>query len=326
MDANKSKHYDIIKVFTTILVVVAHATRMYTEKGVVTPINGSTVLSDITYYIYSFHMPLYICVSGMVYGYCVENLGKYSDKWKFIKNKAVRLLVPYFAFGFLYVAPVMVVLGFTDESYVRYCLNGIILGTNSRHLWFVLVLFFIFVICILARKIMKNVNPVFIILVLLMMSYMSLKASNLLMINNLLYYFIYFYIGYIVNRHYDKVRLLKNPVVFIMLFVIVLFTWKCDDWAIKVVKAICGSGMILGIVQHISTKICDTRLYKGIKRNSYGIYLFHPMIIYILFFYLGNCDISPYLLCTFVIIVSFGASYLFTVILRKIKLGILIGE
>lgn len=60
------------------------------------------------------------------------------------KNKLIRLLVPFIIFGIIYVAPVMVLCGFTDESYFSYCVNGILLARNSRHLWYLIVLFEIF--------------------------------------------------------------------------------------------------------------------------------------------------------------------------------------
>jgi len=61
------------------LVVIAHVTRRYTGLGVVTPSIHSNLLSKLTGFIYSFHMPLFICITGMVYGYCIEQ-GKYKER------------------------------------------------------------------------------------------------------------------------------------------------------------------------------------------------------------------------------------------------------
>lgn len=118
---DKSNHYDAIKFVATFLVVLAHASRMYTGTGVVIPYNASDGLDHLTNIIYSFHMPLYMSVSGMVYALCIHDYQKYQDTARFLKNKAVRLLIPYLFFGIFYVAPVMCLLGFTDQSYLRYC-------------------------------------------------------------------------------------------------------------------------------------------------------------------------------------------------------------
>ena len=123
--ADKSNHYDAIKFVATFLVVLAHASRMYTGTGVVIPYNASDGLNHLTNIIYSFHMPLYMSVSGMVYALCIHDYQKYQDTARFLKNKAVRLLIPYLFFGICYVAPVMCLLGFTDQSYLRYCWDAL---------------------------------------------------------------------------------------------------------------------------------------------------------------------------------------------------------
>ena len=107
---------------------------MYTGTGVVIPYNASDGLNHLTNIIYSFHMPLYMSVSGMVYALCIHDYQKYQDTAQFLKNKAVRLLIPYLFFGICYVAPVMCLLGFTDQSYLHYCWDGIVLAHNNRHL------------------------------------------------------------------------------------------------------------------------------------------------------------------------------------------------
>ena len=153
-----SKRYDILKVFTTFLVVFAHASRMYTGQGVVTPLNGSAILMHCTWFIYSFHMPLYMCVTGMVYGLCIDDLGKYANTIDFIKSKVKRLIIPYLFWGIFYVAPIIIGFGFNKQSYAKYCIDGILLANDSRHLWFILTLFFIFVICAVYRRIFKEVQ------------------------------------------------------------------------------------------------------------------------------------------------------------------------
>ena len=78
---------------------------MYTGTGVVIPYNASDGLNHLTNIIYSFHMPLYMSVSGMVYALCIHDYQKYQDTARFLKNKAVRLLIPYVFFGICYVNP-----------------------------------------------------------------------------------------------------------------------------------------------------------------------------------------------------------------------------
>lgn len=327
MNNNKSKHYDMIKVFATILVVVAHATRMYSGKGVFKPVVDAVGLKIITEIIYSFHMPLYMCVSGMVYGYCIDTLNKYSDTIGFVKNKAIRLLIPYYAFGVFYVAPVMIILNLTNESYVSYCVNDIILGLNSRHLWFVFALFIIFVICAMAKTIIQKVNPLIILPILVIVSYISGFLPGYFALNNVFYYLLFFYLGYVFNKYYEVIiKYLKHPVVLISITILLVIILPYENWPFRVAKAMFGSGIMFGVIQYVNIKICDTRFFKELKGSAYGVYFFHPMIIYTLFYIFHKYSINPYLLCGFIIIITYVLSYLLTWLIRKIKLGFLIGE
>lgn len=56
-----------MKVLLLILVVVAHVTRMYTLQGSIPVYGCNKLLFVITDYIYSFHMPAFIAVSGMTF-------------------------------------------------------------------------------------------------------------------------------------------------------------------------------------------------------------------------------------------------------------------
>ena len=70
----------------------------------------------------------------------------------------------------------------------------------------------------------------------------------------------------------------------------------------------------------------SSRLFRGLKKNSLGIYLFHPMVIYVLFYLFGQAQINPYCLCLGIAAVSFALSVGLTELVRKLHLGILIGE
>ena len=86
---------------------------------------------------------------------------KYQDTARFLKNKAIRLLIPYLFFGICYVAPVMCLLGFTDQSYLLCATAGmaLFLAHNNRHLWYILALFEVFVVCGAVKAVAENVMP-----------------------------------------------------------------------------------------------------------------------------------------------------------------------
>ena len=131
----KSVIYDFSKIIVTLIVVLGHITRMYTGKSVLIPKYNSYIFEKLTSIIYSFHMPLFMILSGAVYYFCIFDLYKYKNKSDFIKNKFKRILIPYFVFGFFYVAPIMILFNFSNLSYIEYISRGIIIPLQSRHLW-----------------------------------------------------------------------------------------------------------------------------------------------------------------------------------------------
>lgn len=72
--------------------------------------------------------------------------------------------------------------------------------------------------------------------------------------------------------------------------------------------------------------ICETGWFKELKKNGFGIYIFHPMIIYVLFYYFGSYNVSPVILCGLIFLVSYTFSYFLSVMMRKIHLSFLLGE
>lgn len=332
MELNKSKLYSSLKVYAMILVVVAHVTRMYTGLGVVTPCVHSNLLAKLTEFIYSFHMPLFICISGMVYGYCIEH-GKYKDSKKFILNKAKRLLIPYIIIGCAIVAPVMVGFKFTDIGFGKYFVRDILLGGDSRHLWYLLVLFEIFLCCAVIRKINFKANYFIAFIILLAIAYIPSLVSipNFFSISLFLYYGLFFFIGMIIDKTIVNIyKKIKNKIwILILMILTMLVLFKAGKWFFKIPVAILGilifTWIIALIDEHIEI-IKETKIYKLLDKNGFGIYLFHPMIIYILFYYLGNYRINPILLSLFIVIVTYIISILLTTIVRKIKLQFIIGE
>lgn len=326
MIKDKSFTYDLIKIITTILVIIAHAARMYTDVGAITPINQSGFLDHLCNFIYSFHMPLFICVSGMVFGLCVDDLGKYTDKVAFIKNKAMRLLVPYTFFGIIYVTPTMILLGLTEQSFGEYIIEGILLAKNSRHLWFLLALFWTFLLLAFTQKLLNKIHSGLILLVLLVIAYFSHLAPNTFVIGSFLYYLLFFYIGILLNKYYSVVKGFKNIAIVSCGTSALLGIYNSHHFLLKILCAIIGISVITGLSQYISPKIQESIIFKKLKQNSFGIYLFHPMIIYLIFYLLGSKNIYPFVLFTISVVLSFVLSYVLTELFRKIKLGIFIGE
>ena len=69
-----------------------------------------------------------------------------------------------------------------------------------------------------------------------------------------------------------------------------------------------------------------SKWYDGLKKNSMGIYLFHPMVIYTLYYFFGPMDLEPYSLCFAIAVTALLVSASATTLLRKLRMGWLMGE
>lgn len=319
--------YDILKVFSTILVVVAHITKFYSYEGGVFEVPSNPILDYITNFIYSFHMPLFIFLSGAIFCECIRR-GKYDNFVSFVNNKFKRLMIPYFVWGLFYVAPVMVCLKITDLTYVQYVVQGIFCELNSRHLWFLWVLFFCFVIIRFLKPIMcKGLKAQGVILFLsLGMAIVSPYFPGIFGINHVMYYVFYFVLGYLFHQKQVKIdKFLQGKwYLSILLFVMVVFGVKYIYLVSSVLVALIGIIFCYSVVANMGTGIVQTRIYKGIQKNSFGIYLFYPMMIYVVFYLFK--EVNPYIFCIIVFGVVFFGSYIMTELFRVLKLGWIFGE
>lgn len=342
----KTKLYEFAKCVTAILVVIAHTTIMYTPVGAIPVAFQSAFLTRFTNYIYAFHMPLFVMLSGCIYGYGIEK-GKYTKFFPFIKNKVKKLLIPYFAFGVLYVAPVMCILGVTNDGYIKYIVSGIILSLNSRHLWYILALFWIFLIFILLRPLLtKGICGLVIMggISLVLWFGGSKIAPSLFQLPAAFNYQIFFFLGILFNRFYESiVQLFRKfyAIGFVLPFLLMtMFIPELNFLKAYLYKGI-GITMVLffykgiGIAMAMFFCWCLLRrfpavihnsVYGSVKQNAFGIYLFHPMIIYVLYHWLGQYKFSPVFLSAFIWITATLLSVCATKLLRILRLQLLIGE
>lgn len=330
----KSAVYDVAKVVTMLLVVIAHAARMYTRHGVYTPVISSGLMAGLHDFIYAFHMPFFVFVSGCVYGYCIEN-GKYKDTLAFIKNKAKKLLIPYFVFGIAYVAPAMMFLGLANGTYLVYLIKGIIISLDSRHLWYLMALFWIFLLAIPMNHIpckgcLKSAATLGISGILFICANF---VPGLFQLNNAMSYQFYFFLGVAFNFFYgtfDKIsKGLKLCLFLASMLLVATVLFVGSNSVLLHIRRFAGIAMMIVLSQsmlHIFPKIRENALYKLIKRDSFGIYLFHPIIIYWLFSRLHCLNILPMVLVIAVSLAAMIISIYATYLMRKLHLTILIGE
>lgn len=141
-ESNKNRYteVDIAKGVGIFFVVLGHSIKQ-------TSVSAQWIRL-LTYLIYSFHMPLFFCLSGFVSAKILRMNRR--ERGAYIISRAKRLLIPYFVIGLLYIP---VKLKLSDMAVKPFEVSDIwklLIGQNPNvSLWFLYILFLIELICAL---------------------------------------------------------------------------------------------------------------------------------------------------------------------------------
>jgi len=325
---DKTQVYDFIKIAAEICVVLQHITAMYSSHSAIAMATSSRALAAVYSVLAATTMPIFMCICGAVYNYCIS-IGKYRNRLKFAGNKFLRLMVPYLVFSVCTVAPVVVKLGITSWSFSEFLLYGTLMGGMTRHLWFCMSLFSIFIICAVFKNTMQRLSPLLLLPAVCVISFIgSSWQSPYFQLHQTLYFLLYFYLGVLIDRYWEgfcrflrRLPFLSIPAAAALIGSVFVLE------ASKYPAALGGILLVFSVSVFVNTqRLGAHRLYVMMKRDSFGVYLLHPMILYVEFWLLSQKEINPYTLC----IISFVGVYILTTLLteliRLLHLGVIIGE
>lgn len=230
MSKQKNIKFLILQTIGIILVVLGH-------KG------GINLFTD-WFPIYSFHMPLFIFISGYFYKTNSE-----SNLIAFIKNKSKRLLIPYFAWNLIYG---IIFTAITKMNIIDYSAQGgellslrtlfIVPWLHGHQFifnlatWFVLILFLVQISYAIFRKIgmyIKVDNEYFFMIFFLIIGLTSVILANeghitgyKAPIIKVMFLIPFFHFGYLYKEKLESKDNLNNIAYFMILFVIQLILLK----------------------------------------------------------------------------------------------------
>ena len=140
---NQTKRYtevDIARGIGILFVVLGHSIK---QTGV-----SAGWIRILTYMIYSFHMPLFFCLSGFVSAKILRM--NRDERLLYIRARARRLLVPYFVIGILYIPVKLKLSSVAVKPFTAADIPRMLIGQNPDvSLWFLYILFLIEAVCAL---------------------------------------------------------------------------------------------------------------------------------------------------------------------------------
>ena len=346
--------YDRIRILATLLVLIGHFTSLSMNEDHLfdaLSMQGNlwmpTVLEFVRQFIYAFHMPLFVMLSGALFARSKVVLNK-----KFVVRRSKRLLLPFFVVAFFVLVPVRFLIGYYPGTKSGLTITlDILLCRDINYLWFLPMLFSATIVfCFLRCKTqLLEKHGIAILCVFVIISAVSAQFSMLpFALNRTMEFFLWFYLGMIFEQKRERLIRGTNQrwigIIAVVLMVVLSVVLKYIPLNSKTITL--GDVCIWGVRKLVvllcsflgctaSILLCASRERKSIARpmkpvlkNSFGIYLFHVPIGYVLRMGLANIVIEEYIynaeyffLTLVVAMTSLILSCLLMMFLRKLNIS-----
>lgn len=182
-EKERSVYLDVVKGMAIILVVLGHSI----QYGTADSINGQYYDDPLFIFIYSFHMPLFMLVSGyLFYGSVMRHTFKHN-----IKNRFSGLVVPFIVWNTLY----LFFDRYINPSYDKLSLGGVV-SSYLGSFWFLWTIFFCSLVVLFVRRYLND--SVLMYGLLIAVSLFLPKTFNL---EKHVFMFPYFLTGYRWNKY-----------------------------------------------------------------------------------------------------------------------------
>lgn len=323
------KKYDFIDFMKTLAmfaVIAAHCAFFYSgnQFWVIKAEQEIPLLKWLSNFILVSAVPIFVFAAGFLLQLSLQK-NKYSMA-DLIRKKAVRLLIPYFLYGALWLVPMYTL--FDIQSFGRdkgaTLIEGykaMALGLFSDMAWFLLMLFWVTLIWILLNLFLKKSNILFgavVSVALFIAAHCFLGKIDYFKLSQIDIYIVVFFVGaaffYITDYVYNSVSkwiMISGSLAAIIacVFLAQLSTQMyIMDCFLKVVTPVLFLILSMGLCQTKAVgKLEKTSGYNWLRRNSLYIYLFQAPWVYVLFGILYPVIGSSALLC-------FSALFLLTIL------------
>ena len=298
----KYNYIDFMKILAMFMVIVAHCTLFFSgnEFWPVKADQESIILSWISKFVVLAVVPIFTFAAGFLLQLSLQK--KKSNIGSLIRKKAVRLLIPYFIYGILWLVPTYTffdIPGFGRDSGASLAdgYKAMLLGMFSDVAWFLLMLFWVTLIWILLNRLLSKRNIAFGAIAavgLYVAAHFFLGQIDYYKLSQIDIYIIVFFVGaaffYAVDfvyQHASKWILIFGSLVGIGVCVC-LAQLSAEIYSIECILSIVIPVLFLTFSMGLCrTKLGDrleeTRVYNWLRKNSLYIYLLQMPGVYVFF-------------------------------------------
>lgn len=257
-------YIDVVKALTIYLVVLGHVIQFWQYQD-------CWWTDRVFLLIYSFHMPLFMMVSGLVVGM----YRKTTPYLLFIRKRFVQLIVPYLSWAFIDVL---------RKDNLDCCM---IFTYPNNFLWFLWALFFISIMV----EACLNINKAYIrcfryIILLIVMLVLKKIFGSMFAIDKISLYLIFYILGVELGKRKYKESLIKKaawlfPIWFLMAFI---YKWGGNMHNVILnqlfiyIMPLSGCLTFISLVFNLK-KMLEKRFVLKIGTVTLGIYAIHYILI-----------------------------------------------
>ena len=283
-DMSKSRifEFDLLKFLAIFLVICGHS---------IMHLSSADRQENMLYgFIYSFHMPLFMLISGFFSARSMDLAPK-----DLFKKKFLQLIYPTITFGLIFFT-INLIIGWNQFNDYKIWMFDMF--------WFLRSCFLCYIGLFICLKLFRNKK--------ILACLFALAISQVLPFYKMTWMFPFFIAGYLLNGSYDWIRknsymiLLTTTIAFIVLFILYSNLLPSDLMQLKsellngnfsslpsflsfqvarLLIGAMGSLMIMSIVNIVSSKLKDSKLLITISeygKHTLGIYIIQTFILEIL--------------------------------------------
>ena len=230
--------------------------------------------------VYSFHMPLFLLISGYVY-----ILSRRDETYaSFLKRKAKRVVIPYFlvSFSFIFIKFIPQMLSLyvknpvTPESFIKV----FYMPEAAVSLWYLWALWWFYLIVPLLKT---RTSRLVMLAFSIVLAYLPFDMPDVFALGKVKEMFRYFMLGAVLADWSKEISFLKRmPLVLpVSVFAALVALWLCLDIKSGFLLALSGTASVLSFSECLVPYVEKGKLGWLMKTadDSYTIYLLHPIFI-----------------------------------------------
>ncbi len=343
-----------IRGITSLIVVFGHALSDVISANSSATQGGGTlsltyqVMIALKAFIYTFHMPLFMSVSGFLFFKEIRKMkensctdGTYATEvksfWSFVVKKFYRLMIPFLLIMYFWRKPILIIIsGWNnpDGSMLQKLREYIVFSTTGA-LWYLYVLFAIFIFQKMFIKLIwrNDKTAVASFIIFAVMNYVGSFLGGA--IHHFMVYNFFFFFGCIINRYWEKIKERKNIGILLIISLVFTATIISDMLELVFVPSPIKNGMNLVIAVAdilLVYKLTGGTQGKTVSKKvlfldnvSMGSYLFHePIILAILA--INRVMINGLVLAVVCFVIGYAGAVIITLIVRRLHLNFVLGE